>query len=224
MGENTNQRRRGYKSKVAAGILALILGTFGVHRFFLGQWWGIFYLLLFWTGIPAIVAFVEGIVFLSTNQQNWDAKHNEGKPRTLDEGSGATVVVVLIAVFLSVPLLGILAAVTIPAYQDYTLRAKVTEGLSQANVVKDLISQYNSANAKFPSTNADIGFEYLNSYGAVTDIYLIEEGSIVIKYADVPGSPTNPTVILRPYVKNNQQLWDCTGGTLAKNYRPGRCR
>ena len=181
-------------------------------------------MLLFWTGIPAIVAFVEGIIFLSTNQQNWDAKHNEGKPRTPDEGAGATVAVVLIAVFLSVPLFGILAAVGIPAYQDYTIRIKVSEGLSQANTVKDSVSQYNSDNSEYPRTNADIGFEYLNSSSAVADIYVIEEGSIVIKYSDVPGSPTNPTIILRPYVKAEPQLWDCTGGTLAKMYRPSRCR
>jgi len=63
------------KSKVTAGILALFLGAFGIHRFYLGQWWGIFYLLFFWTLIPSIVSFVEGIVFLVTDDATWNAKY-----------------------------------------------------------------------------------------------------------------------------------------------------
>ena len=64
------------KSKVLAALLALFLGSFGVHRFYLGQWWGLFYLLLCWTGIPTLVSFVETIVFLLSNQQKWDNKYN----------------------------------------------------------------------------------------------------------------------------------------------------
>lgn len=69
------QRAAGGKSKVVAGVLALLLGGFGVHRFYLGQWWGIFYLLFCWTFIPAIVAFIEGIVFLVQDDATWNAKY-----------------------------------------------------------------------------------------------------------------------------------------------------
>jgi TM2 domain-containing membrane protein YozV len=64
------------KSKVVAGVLALFLGGIGVHRFYLGQWWGIFYLLFCWTLIPSIVAFVEAIVFFVTDDADWNAKYN----------------------------------------------------------------------------------------------------------------------------------------------------
>lgn len=63
------------KSKVAAGVLALFLGGLGIHRFYLGQWWGVFYLLLCWTFIPAIVAFVEAIVFFCTPDETWNARY-----------------------------------------------------------------------------------------------------------------------------------------------------
>jgi TM2 domain-containing membrane protein YozV/DNA-directed RNA polymerase subunit RPC12/RpoP len=63
------------KSKTVAGVLALFLGGLGVHRFYLGQWWGLFYLLFFWTFIPPIVAFVEGIVFLCTADEAWEEKY-----------------------------------------------------------------------------------------------------------------------------------------------------
>ena len=60
------------KSKVAAGLLAIFLGGLGVHKFYLGQiGLGIVYLLFCWTFIPAIVGFVEGIIYLTTSDSKW---------------------------------------------------------------------------------------------------------------------------------------------------------
>ena len=73
------QRVGAGKSKVVAGVLALLLGGLGIHRFYLGQWWGIFYLLFCWTFIPMIVSFVEGIVFLVQDDATWDAKYNSAR-------------------------------------------------------------------------------------------------------------------------------------------------
>jgi TM2 domain-containing membrane protein YozV len=70
------QRAAGHrKSRGVAAVLAFFLGGFGIHRFYLGQWWGLFYLLFFWTFIPAIVAFVECIVFLCTSEDSWAEKY-----------------------------------------------------------------------------------------------------------------------------------------------------
>lgn len=63
------------KSKIVAGFLALFLGGFGIHRFYLGQWWGIFYLLFCWTFIPAIVALIEAIVFFVSTNESWNLKY-----------------------------------------------------------------------------------------------------------------------------------------------------
>lgn len=107
----------GGKSKVAAGLLAIFLGGFGFHRFYLGQWWGIFYLLLFWTWIPGIIAFIEGIVFLCTSQQTWLKKYGNTK-------GTSGLVLVLVSVLVIIPAIGILAAIALPAYQDYVVRAE----------------------------------------------------------------------------------------------------
>ena len=54
------------KSRIAAGLLALFLGGFGVHKFYCGSvGLGVVYLLFFWTFIPAIIAFIEGIIYLT---------------------------------------------------------------------------------------------------------------------------------------------------------------
>lgn len=63
------------KSKVVAGLLALFLGGLGIHRFYLGQWWGIFHLIFCWTFIPSIIALIEAIVFFCTNDVTWDKKY-----------------------------------------------------------------------------------------------------------------------------------------------------
>lgn len=71
--------RRYTKSKVAAGLLGILLGGLGIHKFYLGRWgWGIIYLLLCWTYIPAIVGFIEGVVYLVSNDENFALKHDKG--------------------------------------------------------------------------------------------------------------------------------------------------
>ncbi len=104
------------KSKIVAGLLAIFLGAFGFHRFYLGQWWGLVYLLLFWTGIPGIIAFIEGIVFFFTSKETWNKKHGNAK--------GASAVALVAGAFILVFIIGILAAIAVPAYQQYTIRAQ----------------------------------------------------------------------------------------------------
>ena len=56
----------------------MLLGGLGVHRFYLGQWWGIVYLVFFWTYIPALIAIVEAIQFFTMSEAEFDAKHCRG--------------------------------------------------------------------------------------------------------------------------------------------------
>lgn len=66
------------KNKVTAALLAFFLGGFGVHRFYLGQVGrGILYLLFCWTPIPWIVAFIDFIVFLASNEKTFNFKYNQ---------------------------------------------------------------------------------------------------------------------------------------------------
>lgn len=64
------------KSKIAAALLAFFLGGFGVHKFYLGQvGLGILYLVFFWTFIPAIIAFIEFIIFLTMRDEAFNQKY-----------------------------------------------------------------------------------------------------------------------------------------------------
>lgn len=64
------------KNKIVAGILALILGGFGAHKFYLGKpIVGIIYLLLCWTYIPSFIGFIEGIIYLTSSDEKFYIKY-----------------------------------------------------------------------------------------------------------------------------------------------------
>ena len=65
------------KSKVVAGILALFLGGLGIHKFYLGKpGMGILYIVFSWSLIPAIVGFIEGIIYLCSSDLDFQLKNN----------------------------------------------------------------------------------------------------------------------------------------------------
>ncbi|APJ03955.1 TM2 domain-containing protein [Silvanigrella aquatica] len=64
------------KNKVVAGVFALLLGGFGGHKFYLGKTgMGILYFIFFWTLIPAIISFIEGIIYLTMTDENFNQKY-----------------------------------------------------------------------------------------------------------------------------------------------------
>ncbi|CAN7256208.1 NINE protein [Pseudomonas solani] len=107
------------KSKIVAGFLALFLGGLGFHRFYLGQWWGLFYLLFIGTGIPSLISLIEAIVFFCTSDQTWNAKYGRTK--------GSAWLIGLAGGFALLFVIGTLAAIAIPAYQQYVERAKAAQ-------------------------------------------------------------------------------------------------
>lgn len=65
------------KSKIAAGLLAIFLGGIGVHKFYLGKvGLGIVYILFCWTYIPALIGLIEGIIYLCSNDENFQLKNH----------------------------------------------------------------------------------------------------------------------------------------------------
>lgn len=64
------------KNRIVAALLALLLGGLGIHKFYLGQpIMGIVYLLFCWTFVPALVGFIEGILYLIQSDAKFEAKY-----------------------------------------------------------------------------------------------------------------------------------------------------
>ncbi|MCC2971805.1 TM2 domain-containing protein [Massilia sp. IC2-476] len=109
------------KNQNVATVLAAFTGGFGIHRFYLSRpISGVLYLLFFWTAIPGLIAFVETLIYAFTSPQSWAQKYNNGQ-------IGAPVHIalkILVVIFPAIFTIGILAAIAIPAYQDYVTRAR----------------------------------------------------------------------------------------------------
>jgi TM2 domain-containing membrane protein YozV len=112
------------KNQTVAALLAAFLGGFGVHRFYLGKIVsGVLYLLFCWTGIPGLIALVEIFWIAFMSPENWAEKYNHGQ---LTEPVHIAIKI-LVMIFPLIFVIGILAAIAIPAYHDYTVKARAAQ-------------------------------------------------------------------------------------------------
>lgn len=130
----------------------------------------------------------------------------------------------LIELMIVVAIIGILAAVALPAYQDYTKRSHVSEGLSLAGGAKTAVTEYYSSNGTWPTTNAQAGIASAASIkgNAVRQVQVAGSGVITVTFNTkvAPGA----TIILQGTDANGSITWDCKTGTLDSKFRPANCR
>jgi TM2 domain-containing membrane protein YozV len=69
--------KKSSKSKMTAALLAIFLGSFGLHKFYLGKVvWGLLYLFLFWSSISMILGFIDGIYYLTMSNKDFEDKYS----------------------------------------------------------------------------------------------------------------------------------------------------
>lgn len=132
----------------------------------------------------------------------------------------------LIELMIVVAIIGILAAIALPAYQDYTKRARVSEGLSLAGGAKAAVTEYHSNNNDWPTDNAAAGLASASSIkgNAVTSVTVGASGVITVLFNDkiVTGGSK---LTLTPTEESGSYTWKCEkGDNMEDKYLPAECR
>jgi len=135
----------------------------------------------------------------------------------------------LIELMIVVAIIGILAAVAIPAYQDYTVRAKVTEGIAAAGAAKASVADFYMANNSFPASNTAAGLDSATSYATtqVQSVTVGTGGQIDVAFNAIgTGVTAGQLIRFTPTASATGAIsWVCnTGSTLAAKFRPANCR
>jgi len=132
----------------------------------------------------------------------------------------------LIELMIVVAIIGILAAIAIPAYQDYTIRAQVSEGLSLSSGAKASIGEYYALRGIFPTDNTEAGLEapgnivgkYVLSVAAAANVITVTFGN------DAHAVISANAVTLIATYNLGSIRWVCTGVGIADKHLPAACR
>ena len=143
----------------------------------------------------------------------------------------------LIELMIVVAIMGILAAIAVPAYIDYTVRAKVVDLLNVAGVCKTSVGEYYQAKNQMPTTTAAAGCALtgvgnagppvmnagairVSAVGGLATQLTGSGSGIDLVYTPMCGTPATPTCNGAPITE-----WDCkAASTITARYLPGACR
>lgn len=134
----------------------------------------------------------------------------------------------LIELMIVVAIIGILAAIALPAYQDYTARSQMSEALSLAGGARTAVTEFWTTEGKFPSTNASAGLagasDITGNYVASVNVGTTA-GQIIatMKNTGVASGIGNSTLTLSAVTTAGSIEWVCKGSANDK-LLPANCR
>lgn len=150
-------------------------------------------------------------------------------PERQNRGNSGCGMALVVCVVLLVPMIGILAAIAIPAYQDYVIRSQVSEGASLAYGPKTAVAEYYANKQELPHGNADAGLGEPSSIeGNFVQSVTIEDGIVRVTFGKQANTAiSGQTLNFAPHPEGTDMHWTCdteAGTTVNVKYRPTLCR
>ena len=135
----------------------------------------------------------------------------------------------LIELMIVVAIIGILAAIAVPMYLDYTVRAQVSSGLNLAGGAKAAVTEYFQDQGAFPGSNLIAGLSPAANINGryVSQVAVTGAGLIQVTFAgpDVNTKILNAILTMTPGDSGGSVTWACTGdATLVDKWLPAACR
>jgi type IV pilus assembly protein PilA len=130
----------------------------------------------------------------------------------------------LIELMIVIAILGILLAIAIPAYNDYTIRTKVSEGMVIASGAKSAVSETRTSTSDWPTSNLSAGIDAGISSTYVSDLTIGAAGTVQITFQNIDAQVDGSTLVMTPSYAGNTVRWECNAGSVENRFLPARCR
>lgn len=132
----------------------------------------------------------------------------------------------LIELMIIVAIIAILAAIAIPAYNDFTTRSKVSEGISLASTAQLAIVEYFVLTGEWPEDNQDAGLAEpaMISGEYVESVTVFENQILVLFKADAGTGISGHIITMQANNTQGSMTWVCSSADIAANFLPQNCR
>jgi Tfp pilus assembly protein PilE len=214
-----------YIVMIPMGIIAVLLGKYAFVAVILG--WAVIFAVQ-WILAPM---YANALYYRHCKQKIEDAKLTSRNPQTqlgqLAASGGtsvaALVIVMSLALLWVIMVLGILAAIAIPAYQEYTVRARVSEAVTVGKSATASVAEYYRQHQQLPDNLAQAGFS-APLPSSVRDITLNTQNGVVTMTMALKAIEGQKLELVPRMDQDNQITWQCTSEEIRRNFLPSQCR
>ncbi|KZY61234.1 pilin, partial [Oleiphilus sp. HI0066] len=131
----------------------------------------------------------------------------------------------MVSLMITIAIVGILAAVAIPAYQDYVQKARYTEVYIDAEAVSKEVTEYAVVNQAWPESLQTLGYSenYISNATQSSQIAIYENG-VIGAQVGINEEGKEQYIVLEPYVEEGNVYWSCYGENLLVKHLPSECQ